>query len=314
MALSAPTSLPSGANEYQSNVSSLANAGTGVFNQTGGSVGAIGGVSGVTGGNQAVGLTVGGDWIYNPASILKTTGGTNWTSVGTYNLSDPNHNDLTGTGPLVVGGIEGVGVSGTGTFNQSGGTNVLAGGGNLAAGLASIYGDPHERQHRRTSCSAGLATKPMSGGNQGLQQLLRRRARGVQPQWRTLDQFDERMTENYAAYYASGIEIVGLNGTGTFTQSGGSNIVGYSLSVGGAGGGVSGFISNADVAIFPNPTNLTHPGFGTYTLSGGLLQAIYSNSNSPGSDTGGENVGEHGNGTFIQTVNQHYPTNLPRWG
>ena len=106
-----PNLITVGANEYQSNVSSLANAGTGVFNQTGGSVGAIGGVSGVTGGNQAVGLTVGGDWIYNPASILKTTGGTNWTSVGTYNLSDPNHNDLTGTGPLVVGGIEGVGVT-----------------------------------------------------------------------------------------------------------------------------------------------------------------------------------------------------------
>ena len=84
-----------------------------------------------------------------------------------------------------------------------------------------------------------------------------------------------------------GLEVVGVTGSGYFNQSGGTNIVSSRLFVGGAaavelsGGG----------PLAP----LYHPGYGIYTLSGGLLSVPV--------PTGGwgEYVGDGGQGIFNQT-------------
>ena len=101
-------------------------AGTGVFTQTGGSVGSIGTPGGA---NNTVGVMVGGNWSSYPGNSNLPGGPVfNASSVGTYTLGDPS-----GTGsPLLVGGCEVIGVSGTGTFTQTCGTNALLGGGNIS--------------------------------------------------------------------------------------------------------------------------------------------------------------------------------------
>ena len=232
------TSLPWGQTPIKSNVSALANAGTGVFNQTGGSVGSLG----VGGSNNAVGLTVGGDWIYNPTSVPRTLGGTNYTSVGTYTLGSTS-----GTGsPLFVGGVEAVGARCTGAFNQCGGTNVPRRRRKSGCGIRQHMGCPLSTTTPAPSCSAGMATKPQLQREPGAPTALTATASGTDNlSGGLLTSFNSALTFTYGNGYASGIVLLGLFGTGIFTQSGGSNIVGYSLSVGGPGGGASSFVSNA---------------------------------------------------------------------
>ena len=93
--------------------------GTGTFTQTGGSIGvtAVGSSPG-----QILGLFVGGTW--GQASSTKYPS-------GTYTLG--------GSG-LLVGGVETIGVSGTGTFNQNGGTNCFCGGGPTGLGQVGYGG------------------------------------------------------------------------------------------------------------------------------------------------------------------------------
>ena len=91
-------------------------AGTGVFNQTGGSIGSLS-----PSGSGAVGLAVGGNFTGStyPAGSPFTS-----SSSGNYTLGTAN-----GIGsPLFVGGCEVVGGSGTGTFTQNCGTNAIVGG------------------------------------------------------------------------------------------------------------------------------------------------------------------------------------------
>ena len=74
-----------------------------------------------------------------------------FSSLGTYTLGNAN-----GTGsPLFVGGVEAIGITGTGTFTQNCGTNAIVGGGDFA-------GTPGSIRSRITappapSCSAGIA-------------------------------------------------------------------------------------------------------------------------------------------------------------
>ena len=91
-------------------------AGTGVFNQTGGSIGSLAAT-----GSGAIGLAVGGNFTgghYPPTNPLTTS------SSGIYTLGNAD-----GTGPFFVGGCEVVGGTGTGIFTQNCGTNAIVGGG-----------------------------------------------------------------------------------------------------------------------------------------------------------------------------------------
>ena len=105
----------------------VSDAGTGVFNQTTGSVGSFG-ANVYT--NNAVGLAVGGE--FTPGTVKSSTA-TRYvaSAVGTYTLGNAN-----GSGsPLFVGGVEAVGLNGTGTFTQNCGTNAIYGGGNAGGTL-----------------------------------------------------------------------------------------------------------------------------------------------------------------------------------
>ena len=98
------------------NPTSATQNGTGVFTQTGGSIGAF-----AAGTNKAIGVFVGGSWAGKPI------GGQ--TGVGSYNLQNG----------LIVGGCETVGGDGTGTFTQSGGTNAFVGNGDYNSASMTDY-------------------------------------------------------------------------------------------------------------------------------------------------------------------------------
>ena len=111
--------------QQSSSAQKSAFAGTGVFTQTGGSVGAYGGLT-----TQVVGLSVGGNWF--TAKVSTAT----YTSVGTYTLGNAN-----GVGsPLFAGGVEAIGVNGTGTFTQNCGTNAIVGGGQYGGNMGGTVG------------------------------------------------------------------------------------------------------------------------------------------------------------------------------
>src|SRR4051812_181141 len=127
----------------------------------------------------------------NVSAVGSFSVGGNANSVGTYNLS--------GTGTLVANATEYIGNSGTGFFNQTGGTNIINGLSNLNVGLSS---------------GGGIGTYTLTAGD----------------------------------LHVSNGENIGFNGVGTFVQSGGTNTMGGSLMLG------NGSTSS-----------------GTYKLSGGTL-------------------------------------------
>ena len=254
----------------------MVNAGTGVFNQTGGSVGFYD-VS--TGSTQAVGLAVGGNF-----SQTGTKYATTYSSVGYYTLGPSNASSATAT-PLLVGGVEAIGVNGTGTFTQNCGTNAIVGGGLYGYGQADntkqgfqssqpfnnvngilAIGFWNARAFARsgngaTFLGAGVGTYNLNGG------LL-----------------TGGTTTSIYSQSSNGIEAVGVNGTGTFNQNGGTNNCTVELDVGGANGSDTAF---ANYFVYS-----TQPAVGTYNLTKGLLMG-----------TAGmfENVGNNGTGTFNQT-------------
>jgi autotransporter-associated beta strand protein len=188
------------------------------------------------------------------ASIANLTIGTT-TGGGTYNLS--------GAAQLSVGD-QYVGYSGTGTFNQTGGTNStslylgynsgsngtynLSGAGQLSAGYQCVgySGTGTFNQTGGTNSHTSYPTNLYLGYNSG-----------------------SSGTYNLSstAQLSAGGERVGYSGTGIFTQTGGNNTITGSLYLG--------YNSGSS---------------GTYDLSGaGQLSA------------GNEYVGYHGTGTFTQT-------------
>ena len=238
--------------------SSVWNCGTGVFTQTGGSVGRLPNGSQPV---QAVGLMMGGVWNTDVGQQQTTT-----TSSGVYTLGTVGQAAGAG-GPLFVGGVECVGVMGTATFTQNSGTNAIIGGGgfngvpsgnaqyNSAIGallLGFYYSGPLEQKSRYVG--NGVGTYNLTGG------LL------------------DGGPGNTAV---GGLEIVGVSGTGTFNQSGGTNIASLGLYVGGSW---TGSIQNLP----------TIGGSGVYTLSGGLLTTYAGGPNF-------EAIGQAGTGIFTQT-------------
>ena len=158
----------------------VSDAGTGVFNQTTGSVGSFGSNLYT---NNAVGLAVGGE--FTPGTVKSSTATPYVASAsGTYTLGNAD-----GTGsPLLVGGVEGIGVNGTGTFTQNSGTNAIYGGGNatgilggnasyntgVGALLLGVY-------------SGSQAPRPYDRHKQRQGELLRLWCGNVQPHGRALD-------------------------------------------------------------------------------------------------------------------------------
>ena len=213
--------------------------GTGVFNQTGGSVGSLGAT------NQPVGLFVGGEWCNRNVKGFTTS------SSGIYNLSGANS--------LLVGGVETIGVNGTGTFTQDGGTNAVVGGGTVNGKINNApYSDA------QGFLMLGLGGKGTSLGTYNLNGGL------------LTGQDDNNKT--FTAY-----GIVGVGGTGIFSQSGGTNDATSGLYVGGTWLAKNSLLTNS---IGQLPTR----GLGSYTLSGGVLITPDS-----------EYIGSWGTGTFTQT-------------
>ena len=131
--------------------------GSGTFAQSGGSIGVIG-----TGGaNLPVGLYVGGDIEAN------LTHGT-----GSYTLGNTNG---TSSNALLVGGVEYVGVRGSGVFNQTGGTNAIIGGGSIGQ-----YGSVNAPDTFDGALVLGQCAAKTSGAKRA------RRHRNLQPQRRLL--------------------------------------------------------------------------------------------------------------------------------
>jgi hypothetical protein len=188
-------------------------------------------------------------------------------STGTY--------DLSGTGAVSTAGSEIVGYSGTGNFNQTGGTNTINGPttqpspGNLTAGAQSngvgtytlsagslsvegteVIGSSGTGNFSQTggTNTAGALTIGANAGSTGTYALSGTGALSVP---------------------GGGLENVGNSGTGNFNQTGGTNTAGY--------------------LILGASTGST----GTYTLSGtGSLTLAYA---------AREYVGDSGVGTFVQT-------------
>ena len=199
--------------------------GTGVFTQTGGSVGAY--AVPFSGKVQAIAIFVGGNGYIRPASAKRPNQNS---ASGLYNLQ----------GGLIVGGCEIVGCSATGTFNQSGGTNCFVGNGDSNFASSSITGVDYNSEFG-ASCWAGQTvpgTKTSYG--QGTYNLSGGLLTGTAP-------------PNQGGNFV-GEEYIGCSGTGTFNQTGGTNICpGSSVSEAPAGGNIPG------------------GGQGFYNLSAGLL-------------------------------------------
>ena len=203
---------------------------------------------------------VGGNWV--------SSGGLNCTSSGIYNLGNAN-----GTGsPLLVGGCELVGVTGTGTFNQTCGTNAIIGGGayagtspgnpgpfnNVAGCLALGWYSGYQIS---STCGYGMGTYNLKGG------LL--------------------IGNPGSEYTICGFEVVGVSGKGIFNHTAGTNSC-TELSVGGIPDDAGYRLS------FGNGSNYIpyNSATGLYNLNGGFLTV----------NGGAETVGAAGNGTFTQTA------------
>ena len=99
----------------------------------------------------------------------------------------------------------------------------------------------------------------------------------------------------------SGLEVLGIAGTGVFNQTGGTNNATFALCVGGFLG-----TSSGDGIQLPDnaSTHNTSAGVGIYNLSGGLLQAA-----GP-TGYGGEYIGLSQHGTVNQTNGTNIATSL----
>lgn len=197
-------------------------SGTGTFTQTGGT-------------NSI-------DYIYTPNSGLYLGSKTN--STGTYNLSD--------TGYLSAKS-ETIGDAGTGTFNQTGGTNSVTasltlGSGSLSSGKYTLSGTGIlSSSYSEYVGYSGTGTFDQSGGTNSANIL-------------SLGYFNHNAVGTYnlsGTGQLTATEYIGDAGTGTFKQTGGTN--------------------NADLIFCHNSGN------GTYYLNGGTLitHSIYK-SNPPG--------------------------------
>ncbi len=175
-----------------------------------------------------------------------------------------------------------IGLSGSGEYDQSGGINLVgealelgdAGG----AGIYNLSGSGVLNASSEIIGIDGAGTFIQTGGTNAVRIGLY--VGGYLP--------GENLTPIPGSYSLSGSgtistfeELVGVGGMGMFTQSGGANTIGDTLSVGGGPDDVGDIVS----------------GTGSFVLSGGTLTSVY------------ERIGYDGSGTFTQTGGVNSTTN-----
>ena len=250
-------------------------SGTGVFTQTGGSVGD----SSASGSNQAVGLAIGGNW--GGQTLGNTQPNKCTTSSGVYTLGTLGQADGAG-GPLFVGGFEIVGGNGTGTFTQNSGTNAIVGGGKSNAagqGSPSVY----------NNANGGLILGWTSGYQASTSYIGSPPLGGAGYYGNAVGTYNLNggiLTGSYTTNSVGGEECVGIGGTGIFNQSGGTNVANTGLYVGVAQ--MPGLMPNGG-----KTPNGVWGGYGQYSLSAGLLQIP--------DPIRGEYIGSGAKGVFTQT-------------
>ena len=267
----------------------MANAGTGVFNQTGGFRRFLRCHHGVDSGRRSGG----GRQLHATGTKYATT----YSSVGYYTLGPSNASSATAT-PLLVGGVEAIGVNGTGTFTQNCGTNAIVGGGLYGYGQADNTKQGFQSSQPFNNVNGILAIGFWNAG------AFARSGNGATFLGAGVGTYNLNgglLTGGTAtSIYANpsgGIEAVGVNGTGTFNQSGGTNYCTLELDVGGANGSDTTFANYFSYS--------TQPAVGTYNLTNGLLM---------GAAGMVENVGNNGTGTFNQTGGSNYTHSIDLGG
>jgi len=183
--------------------------------------------------------------------------GQNAGASGTYNLSD---------GSLSVAGNEYIGYSGSGSFTQSGGTNTVTGILILAAnagssGTYSLSGGSLTVGDYEAVGYCGTGSFTQSGGTHTVTALYLGAEAGASGSYTLSDSGSGSLLS------VVGNEYIGENGSGAFTQSGGTNTT-MSLTLGDQTGSS-----------------------GTYTLSGAGSLSV----------SGNETIGNYGSGAFTQT-------------
>ena len=189
----------------------------------------------------------------------------------TYNLGAANGNT-----PVLVGGTEVIGVTGTATFNQSAGSNILIGGGTIT-GTNQGYNN-----HYGTLILGAIGGYQAFGSNA----VFYGNAVGTYNLSGGFLGGDPSVADQ-------GGEMIGsLGGTGIFTQTGGVNAPTYHFFVGGSAG-------------YQPYSPLNHwdstSSFGRYSLQGGLFNPIPSET---------ENIGTSGTGIFTQSAGSNVTSGI----
>ncbi len=229
---------------------------------------------------------------YDATGTFAQTGGTHnigewlflgYDGSGTYNLSGSGYLSASGTyssGGSTYYGEENFGYYGKGTFAQSGGTNsciyisigsyVGSGTYSLGNGYLSVNQATGNTQENVGDYSTGLFLQTGGTNSCGFLNI------GNQPGSSGTYSLGGSGYLTASGTYPSGYsqENVGYSGTGTFTQTGGTNSCTY-LSIGVAAGSPG--------------------GSGTYSLSNGYLSVNQANGNTQ------ENVGDYSKGLLLQT-------------
>ena len=182
--------------------------------------------------------------------------------------------------PLLVGGSEFIGISGTATFTQNCGTNAIFGNSSIKV-PSGLWGPAYNNM------SGAL----LLGWYGGFTRNAGYYGNGVGTYNLNGGLLTGSSTSN--ATNLNGLEAIGMAGTGIFNQTGGTNIATSILYVGGAPSNSTAFLKQ----YYSLPGN--NPAYGTYSLSGGSLSGL-----------GGEYVGTAGTGIFTQTAGTNVTTTI----
>ena len=244
--------------------------------------------------------------------------GQNSGSTGTYNLS--------GTGALSVGTHQYIGYDGTGTINQSGGTNLSALGTNLylaknanSTGNYTLSGGTLVTRQSQYVGYSGTGTFTHSAGSN----TINASATGI---FSVGHNFGSTGTYNLSGTATLGAitnEYIGYAGTGTLNQTGGANIISTALYVGNNANSTGSYnLSGTGTLATGSDQYIGYAGTGTFNQSGGTntigaLSRLFIGDSASSTGTynlsgtgtllvgGFEYIGYAGTGTFAQTGGTH---------
>lgn len=254
-------------------------SGTSTFNQNGGINTVTGAANGLT-----LGFNSGSNGTYNQNAGINSIPhlylGFNGDSSGTYNLNDGS----------LSANIERIGYGGTGIFNQNGGTNTLSGDlrigdasytgssgtYNLNAGALSVGGNiaplnsPSSGGRSIGTLAIGNGTLTVGGGNGiiNVGNLVLGSIPGSNVNFTLSDTGLYQDTNKVAGALTTNNLILGKDGIGTFTQTGGSNTVSNTITLA-VNAGSAGTYNLNDGAL--HATTITVNSGGTFNFNGGIL-------------------------------------------